>query len=49
MLVETDANVLAFEPNPANLFALTSTLLRLGPAYSNRVTLFPAAVGSISK
>jgi FkbM family methyltransferase len=46
ILSTTDAKVVAFEPNPKNLFRLTSTLLNLPEEMKNRVTLFPVALGS---
>jgi FkbM family methyltransferase len=46
ILATTKASVVAFEPNPNNLFRLTSTLLNLPEDMKNRVTLFPVAVGS---
>ena len=45
MLLETDALVVAFEPNPRNLFSLTSTLLLLNPELRNRVYVFPIGIG----
>jgi FkbM family methyltransferase len=44
LLLETDAEIVAFEPLPKNLFCLTSTLLA-NPHLAARVTLFPIAVG----
>jgi FkbM family methyltransferase len=41
----TNAHVIAFEPDPRNLFCLTSTVMAMGPQYINRVTLFPIALG----
>jgi FkbM family methyltransferase len=48
MLLETDAVVLAFEPNPRNLFPLTSTLLLLEPKLRNRVYVFPIGIGEMT-
>ena len=45
MLLATDAHIIAFEPSPRNLFYFTSTLSRLHPVLSSRVTLFPIGVG----
>lgn len=45
MLLETDAIVMAFEPNPRNLFPLTSTLRLLPRALRNRVNVFPIGIG----
>lgn len=39
-------HVVAFEPNPKNLFCLTSTLNRLPLGLQRRVTLFPVALGA---
>jgi FkbM family methyltransferase len=46
ILSTTDATVVAFEPNPKNLFRLTSTLMNLPEEMKSRVTLFPVALGS---
>jgi len=45
-LMHTNANIIAFEPNPRNLFCLTSTLSNLDYKYQKRVTLFPIGLGS---
>jgi FkbM family methyltransferase len=45
VLLTTGATVLAFEPNPRNLFRLTSTLMNLPEELKGRVTLFPVALG----
>ena len=45
MLFTTDAPIIAFEPEPMNLFCMTSTILQLEPQYQDRVVLFPFAVG----
>jgi hypothetical protein len=45
MLMHTDARIIAFEPAPANLFCLTSTLLKLPEEYRARVALFPIGAG----
>jgi FkbM family methyltransferase len=45
MLFSTDARIVAFEPNPKNLFCLTATLSKLDEELRNRVTLFPVALG----
>jgi FkbM family methyltransferase len=45
VLFTTNATILAFEPNPRNLFRLTSTLINLPEELKNRVTLFPVALG----
>ena len=45
MLLHTDAHIKVFEPNPDNLFCLTSTLLQLSKETQNRVTLYPIALG----
>ena len=44
LLSNEDVHILAFEPFPQNLFALTSTLQR-NPDFRKRVTLFPVALG----
>ncbi len=45
MLTQTDAKITVFEPNPANLFCMTSTLNRLPDVMSDRVTVYPYALG----
>ena len=45
MLSTKVKSIIAFEPNPANLFCLTSTLMRLAPKQRQRVTLYPFALG----
>ena len=45
MLLHTDAHRKVFEPNPDNLFCLTSTLLQLSEETQNRVALYPIALG----
>mmetsp|Transcript_99 Transcript_99/g.130 ORF Transcript_99/g.130 Transcript_99/m.130 type:complete len:408 (+) Transcript_99:271-1494(+) len=46
MLFSTDANIVAFEPNPKNLYPLKNTLRKLPKHYQDRVALFPVALGS---
>lgn len=46
MLLSTDANIIAFEPHPMNLFNLRNTLSRLDPVYQRRVLLVPLALGN---
>lgn len=46
MLLHTNAPILAFEPNPRNLFALNETLSRMGEQYQERVRVVPYALGS---
>lgn len=46
MLLSTDANIIAFEPHPMNLFNLRSTISRLDSAYQRRVLLIPIALGN---
>ena len=48
MLLTTDAKILAFEPNPDNLFYLTTSLMALSPSLRNRVYLYPVALGDHS-
>jgi FkbM family methyltransferase len=45
MLHHTKATIRVFEPNPDNLFCLTSTLLNLPSATRDRVTVHPIALG----
>lgn len=47
VLFTTQASIIAFEPNPANLFRLTSTLLNFPQRLKDRVTLFPVALGDM--
>ncbi|KAL3935895.1 MAG: hypothetical protein SGBAC_008674 [Bacillariaceae sp.] len=44
MLFTTESPVIAFEPEPTNLFCLTNTILRLEPRYRDRFLLFPIAL-----
>ncbi|CAJ1965763.1 unnamed protein product [Cylindrotheca closterium] len=44
MLFTTESPVIAFEPEPMNLFCLTNTIMRLEPRYRDRFLLFPFAV-----
>ena len=46
VLLSTPATVVAFEPNPVNLFPLTSTLMKMDQSYRDRVYLFPIALGA---
>ena len=45
-LIHTNAQIIAFEPHPRNLFCLTSTLSKLENQYQNRVILYPIGLGS---
>lgn len=50
LLLHANATVIAFEPSPANLFYLTSTLAALKerrPELARRVTIFPLAASDI--
>ena len=44
MLFTTESPVIAFEPEPLNLFCLTNTILTLEPRYRDRFLLFPFAL-----
>mmetsp|Transcript_17877 Transcript_17877/g.27797 ORF Transcript_17877/g.27797 Transcript_17877/m.27797 type:complete len:275 (-) Transcript_17877:191-1015(-) len=46
MLLETDANIIAFEPHPMNLFNLKKTISALDESFQSRVTLFPLGLGT---
>lgn len=48
VLLSTNATILAFEPDPRNLFVLTSTLMKLDSGTLERVNLFPIALGAES-
>lgn len=45
MLMKTDAKITVFEPNPVNLFCLTSTKERLPTHLRSRITVYPFALG----
>jgi hypothetical protein len=45
VFVTRGASVAAFEPNPSNLFRLSSRLLNLPEDLKSRVTLFPVTLG----
>ena len=52
LLTTPEINIVAFEPNPINLFRLTSTLSKLfadHPEYRTRVQLFPIGLGTAAK
>lgn len=46
MLHHTNTSIRVFEPNPDNLFCLTSTLLSLPSGTRDRVTVHPIALGA---
>jgi hypothetical protein len=46
MLLHTNANIIAVEPNPDNLFRLLATVDALPPYLKSRITIFNFAVGS---
>jgi FkbM family methyltransferase len=45
MLLGTDANIIAFEPHPMNLFNLKKTVSELDPALQDRLRLVPVGLG----
>ena len=45
MLISTDANIIAFEPNPSNLYAMLSSIKALPQSYQSRVAVVPVALG----
>jgi len=45
VLLTTNARIVAFEPDPRNLWHLTSTLAQLEPHLRKRVYVFPVALG----
>ena len=45
MLLGTDANIIAFEPHPMNLFNLKKTVSELDPALQDRLRLIPIGLG----
>mmetsp|Transcript_38686 Transcript_38686/g.81070 ORF Transcript_38686/g.81070 Transcript_38686/m.81070 type:complete len:233 (+) Transcript_38686:52-750(+) len=45
MLLSTNANIIAFEPHPRNLFHLRSTISKLDPSMQDRVVIVPTALG----
>jgi FkbM family methyltransferase len=46
MLLTTNASIIAFEPHPANLYVLMSTMLQMSKEYQDRLLLFPVALGA---
>lgn len=48
MLLGTDANIIAFEPHPMNVYNLKKTISAMGESYRNRVLLFPIGLGDSS-
>jgi len=46
VLMTTNAKIIAFEPDPRNLFRLTSTLSRLPSELRKRVYVYPVALGT---
>ena len=48
VLMTTNASIAAFEPDPRNLFHLTSTLSRLPSSLRRRVYVVPVALGALS-
>lgn len=52
LLLRTDASLAVFEPNPSNLFYLTSSVkaaARAQPSIAHRVAVFPLALGNSSR
>lgn len=50
LLLQTNAHVIAFEPNPINQYHLTRTLLslaRLHPSIVGRVVVYPCGIGEV--
>mmetsp|Transcript_23291 Transcript_23291/g.26966 ORF Transcript_23291/g.26966 Transcript_23291/m.26966 type:complete len:449 (+) Transcript_23291:141-1487(+) len=45
MLLGTEANIIAFEPHPMNLFNLKKTVSKLAPALQDRLQLVPVGLG----
>eukprot|EP00557_Chaetoceros_sp_GSL56_P001963 CAMPEP_0176494680 /NCGR_PEP_ID=MMETSP0200_2-20121128/10239_1 /TAXON_ID=947934 /ORGANISM="Chaetoceros sp., Strain GSL56" /LENGTH=177 /DNA_ID=CAMNT_0017892481 /DNA_START=573 /DNA_END=1106 /DNA_ORIENTATION=+ len=45
MLLSTDAAIIAFEPNPKNLFLLTQTISSMEKSYQERIVIVPVALG----
>ena len=45
MLLGTDANIIAFEPHPMNLFNIKKTVSELDPALQDRLRLIPIGLG----
>jgi len=48
MLLSTDANIVAFEPHPRNVFNLRSSIAALGKSYQDRVVIAPVGLGAES-
>jgi methyltransferase, FkbM family len=45
MLLSTDAPIIAFEPNPRNVFVLKETLRKMEKSYQERIVIVPVALG----
>jgi len=45
MLLGTNANIIAFEPHPMNVFNLKKTVSNLDKSYQDRLRLFPIGMG----
>jgi len=45
MLLGTNANIIAFEPHPMNVFNLKKTVSSLDKSYQDRLRLFPIGIG----
>ena len=48
MLLSTNANIIAFEPHPMNVFNIKKTVSLLDRSYQDRLLLFPIGLGSES-
>lgn len=46
LLTKPNSQIIAFEPNPDNLFCFTSTLMNLDPSLRSRVIIYPIALGN---
>ena len=45
MLLSTNANIIAFEPHPMNVYNLKKTMSQLDKSYQDRLMLFPIGLG----
>jgi FkbM family methyltransferase len=46
MLLSTDANIVAFEPHPRNVFTIRSSIAALDKSYQDRVVIVPVGLGA---
>lgn len=44
LLLESDVNIIAFEPHPSNVYSIRKTIMALDKSFQNRVLFFPIAL-----